>query len=192
VATGGSVAAVSNEATGGITAVASSGGTTAISGTGGTPSVATGGMTVAVDNTTTLTTDGVSQNTSDTISPMPSFTFKYEGAVTGAISLLSWWQNPDGTVREWGPVAECADDNAYDRILECVLNIPSGSRTFEFQVNLPDGGYWGDLSCNPGGGCGQTIGTVVLAKGSEQVLYSLNPNNTDGQPYYNGLVASVP
>lgn len=181
-ATGGSASTVSSATTGGMVVVSASGGMTIIS---------TGGMTATPNNPTTPTTAVVPAQ-SGTTDTGTSFVLTYEGPVTGAISVSGWWMNPDGTVREWGPVTECADGNAFDSVLECVLLIEPGSRTFEFQVNLPGGRYWGDFSCDPTGGCGQSIGTVTLARGSQIVAYAMSPNNTVGDPYYNGYVDIVP
>jgi hypothetical protein len=193
--TGGAYTVVSTDsATGGIAPTASNattGGTVAVSASGGTAHVSTGGVTTSTDNTTTPTTPVVPAS-GGTIATGSSFVLAYESPVTGAISLSGWWVNPDGTVREWGPVTECADARASDRILECVLPIEPGSQTFEFQVNLPDGRYWGDLSCDPTGGCGQSIGTVTLMRGSQVIAYTMSPNNANGDPYYNGLVDVVP
>lgn len=117
--------------------------------------------------------------------PSGSIVFRYDGPVFGALSLEGWW---DG--QSWGTV--CLDDDPSDRSLECALPVPSGSREFEFNVLLPDGRWWGDLSCSPNGGCGATIGTITLTRDGFAIAYEMKPNNPDGNPYDNGYLAPVP
>lgn len=180
---GGYVSSVSSVMTGGTSAT--------VAPAGNTTSVLTVGISTDAKNLTNSTT-AVVPASGGTTSTSASFVLKYESPIAGAISLSGWWQNPDGTTREWNPITECVDTNANDRMLECVLPVRSGSRTFEFQVNLSDGRFWGDQSCSPNGGCGKSIGILTLLKGNQSVGYEMKVNNTKGEPYYNGFVALVP
>jgi len=126
----------------------------------------------------------------DPVPPAAPIMLVYQGPVTGEIVLMAWWTNPDGSVRGWDAVAECADANPNDAVLECELPVPSGSRTFEFQINLPDGSYWGDHSCTSGG-CDAPVGTLTLTLNGADIAYTFTPNPS-GAPYYNGYLALVP
>jgi hypothetical protein len=118
--------------------------------------------------------------------------FTYVGpAVPGNHVLWAWWQPPTATPRTWAPVTECADSAPGDGKLECVFQLPHGTGPLEFQVALPDNRFWGDESCNPTGGCGQTIGSVHVADAQGDLLVTLVPNNPDSQPYYNGYIAHI-
>jgi len=181
--TGGYVSSVSSVTTGGTPAT--------VAPAGNATSVLTVGISTDAKNLTNSTT-AVVPASSGTTSTSTSFVLKYESPIAGAISLSGWWRNPDGTNREWNPITECVDTNVNDRMLECVLPIRSGSSTFEFQVNLSDGRFWGDQSCSPNGGCGKSIGILTLLKGNQSVGYEMKVNNTKGEPYYNGFVALVP
>jgi hypothetical protein len=126
----------------------------------------------------------------DPVSSDGLITFLYEGPVTGEIVLMAWWINPDGSVRGWNVVSECEDTNPNDSVLECELPVLSGSQLFEFQINLPDGTYWGDHSCWSGG-CDAPIGILVLTLNGTNVEYTFNPNSS-GAPYFNGYLTLVP
>jgi len=126
----------------------------------------------------------------DPVPPAAPIMLVYQGPVTGEIVLMAWWTNPDGSVRGWDAVAECADANPNDAVLECELPVPSGSRTFEFQINLPDGSYWGDHSCTSGG-CDAPVGRLTLTLNGADIAYTFTPNPS-GAPYYNGYLALVP
>lgn len=118
----------------------------------------------------------------------------YAGEVfPGSITLNAWWQPPANAPRPWGPVMECMDTIPGDGVLECVFNLPHGTTSFEFQLDLPNGGYWGDTSCYPKGGCGKTNGTVSLqdAQSSQPLAYELLPN-VPGEPYLKGRVGLIP
>jgi hypothetical protein len=115
---------------------------------------------------------------------------RYVGDVSGEIVLMAWWRNPDGSARSWNPVTECADADPSDMMLECDLPVLSGSLLFEFQINLPNGAYWGDHSCSSGG-CDAPVGTLTLTRNGSDVPYVFVPNNA-GAPYYNGYLAPVP
>ena len=108
----------------------------------------------------------------------------------GPLYIAGWWKNPDGTVVSWKAIAECADVNPSDNLLECDLSVPSGAPYFEFQVYLPNGKFWGDQACGSGG-CGEPLGKLTLTKGGNPVSYAFVPNQS-GAPYYNGVVAPVP
>lgn len=114
-------------------------------------------------------------------------------AYPGSIVMNAWWQPPADFPRVWGAVSACTDPVSGDGKLDCVLSLPHGTTSFEFQFDLPNGGYWGDVSCFPKGGCGSTNGTVTLqhAETGEAVAYELLPN-TPGEPYLKGRVALFP
>lgn len=113
-------------------------------------------------------------------------------ASPGSIHLEAWWQPPNAPPRPWGTVPECADGASGDGLLDCTFAVPAGTSPFEFQVILPDGRFWGDLSCTPQGGCGNTVGTLTVTSGNGSVAVSLVPNNQNNQPYYNGWIANLP
>lgn len=109
----------------------------------------------------------------------------FQGPIAGAYTLAGWWPGHD-----WQTIAACPDTNTGDKEFVCDLGFLSGASSFEFQVNLPDGRYWGDQSCGTGG-CNTPVGTLVITKGGAIVPYSFIPNPS-GAPYYNGLLAPVP
>lgn len=118
--------------------------------------------------------------------------FVYNGpAMVGTIQLFAWWQPPQAKVREWNLVAECQDAVPGDGILDCTFSVPSGTSPFEFQVNLPNGGFWGDESCNPLGGCGSPVGNVTVQTPNGKLAVTMKQNNKDGLPYFNGRVESI-
>jgi hypothetical protein len=118
----------------------------------------------------------------------------YEGPIKGRYHIGGWWNALDGrTDVLWETsLLGCVDSNIEDQSFDCDLSIiPTGNQNFTFQIYLPDGRYWGDESCDPKGGCGSTIGTVILTKGSSTVSYTMTPNPS-GAPYYNGVLSVVP
>ncbi|MBI5654873.1 hypothetical protein HZC53_04455 [Candidatus Uhrbacteria bacterium] len=116
----------------------------------------------------------------------------YNGpAAPGAIKLFAWWQPPSGPARSWAQVTECVDTLLGDGKLDCVFSVQSGTSPLEFQINLPDGRFWGDQNCSSGG-CGSTVGTVSLDGPNGPLTVTLVPNNPNGQPYFNGHVQNVP
>ena len=116
----------------------------------------------------------------------------YTGPVLqGMTQLFAWWQPPQALPREWGLVVECQDLLAGDGVLDCTFSVPAGTSPLEFQVNLPNGGFWGDESCSPMGGCGSPVGTVTLLGPKGQLMITMKQNNKDGLPYFNGRVESV-
>jgi hypothetical protein len=123
---------------------------------------------------------------------LTTITFNYVGPVSsGAIALHAWWQPPNAPTRSWGLVSECVDMGSGDGILQCSFSVPSETSPFVFQITLPDGRFWGDLSCTPTGGCGSTVGSVVVsAAGALSV--DLVPNNANGDPYMNGSISFIP
>lgn len=119
--------------------------------------------------------------------------FVYDGAPSiGALTLWAWWQPPMSASRQWDRVSECVDSTTTDDALDCTFSLPHGTTSFEFQVALPNGGHWGDQSCDPLGGCSQTVGTVTVTADGMPLEYTLVPNNQDGQPYMNGFVSLIP
>jgi hypothetical protein len=111
----------------------------------------------------------------------------------GSIVMNAWWQPPADIPRVWGAVSECADTAPGDGVLDCVFALPHGTTSFEFQFDLPNGGYWGDTSCFLKGGCGYTNGTVTLqhAITGEVLAYELLPNKP-GEPYLKGHISWIP
>lgn len=111
-------------------------------------------------------------------------------AVSGFMVLNAWWTSPTKGPRTWGAVTECADTVAGDGQLDCHFSLPCDSSPLEFQIDLPDGRFWGDESCDPTGGCGTTNGTVRLTRPSRTVAFTMVPN-PKGAPYYNGHADKV-
>ncbi|MBD3251394.1 peptidoglycan DD-metalloendopeptidase family protein [Candidatus Uhrbacteria bacterium] len=127
-----------------------------------------------------------------TTDPAPSerVSLYYDGGITGTYEIMAWWYREDGTARGWNTIPECMDEDPTDTLLYCELPIASGVTSFVFQVNRPDGSYWGDHSCW-GGGCDAPLGELTLSLGDLEVPYVFEPNNA-GAPYYNGYAPSVP
>jgi hypothetical protein len=119
--------------------------------------------------------------------------FLYSGPpLPGSIKLEGWWQPPNAPSHGWGIVSDCVDTIPGDGTLECELPLPSGTSPFEFQIDLPNGSFWGDQSCSSLGGCGKPNGTVKLSNTKGPIPVTLVPNNTNNQPYYNGHVQLIP
>ena len=114
----------------------------------------------------------------------------YRSPVVGPITLWGWWRLPSGVNVSWDRIGACADANTSDDLLACDLPVPSGAPVFEFQVELPDGRYWGDHACDSGG-CDKPLGTLTLTHAGEDVPYEFVPNGS-GPPYYNGRLMPVP
>ncbi len=118
--------------------------------------------------------------------------FSYSGpATSGSIILNAWWQPPNAEPRVWAQVAPCTDTVPGDGLLACDFTVPSGTAPLEFQVNLPDGRFWGDESCYPTGGCGATIGSLSVSGPGGPFTVKLVPNNSSNQPYYNGHIDKI-
>ncbi len=145
-----------------------------------------------------LMCDGVSACAPSPPDPPPAedgttVQFVYTGPVTpGTIHLDAWWQGPNNVSQSWGTVAECVDMQEGDGILDCSFTLPSGTSPFEFQIVLPDGRFWGDLSCSPQGGCGATVGTLSVNGPNGNLAVSLVANNPNNQPYFNGHIETIP
>ena len=119
--------------------------------------------------------------------------FVYTGPVApGMIHLEAWWQSPNDAAQPWGTVAGCVDEQAGDGVLDCSFVLPSGTSPFEFQIVLPDGRFWGDLSCSPQGGCGATVGTLSVNGPNGNLAVSMVANNPNNQPYFNGHIETIP
>lgn len=130
--------------------------------------------------------------------PLPTDAFplrlQYVGEkMAGSIVLRAWWQPPMDAPRAWAAVTECIDTLPGDGLLDCTIALPHGTTSFEFQLDLPNGGYWGDTSCYVKGGCGQPNGVVTLSRAdtAESVSYELIPN-VPGEPYLKGHVSWIP
>ncbi len=120
--------------------------------------------------------------------------FVYEGGTgTGVYELHGTWKPLNSTTVPWGPEAtsQCPDVVPGDYGLECLLTMPSGTTNFTFTVKLPDGSWWGDMSYDPLGGKGDTIGVVTLVGPQGEIPYQMVSNGT-GSEYYNGYVSVVP
>ncbi len=116
----------------------------------------------------------------------------YSGPVIPGLTVLqAWWQPMNGAPRTWGTVTECVDTQPGDGMLDCIFHVPHGTTSFVFQIDLPNGRFWGDESCTTGG-CGSTVGTVSLKADGSDLSVDMVPNNTKGQPYYNARVNSFP
>lgn len=120
--------------------------------------------------------------------------FMYEGPVTGGAHEFQGMWDPSGPAfHDWvsETFALCPDTELDDHRLACLLDMPSGTANFLFTVRLPDGRWWGDKSCDPTGGCGDTLGTVTLLGPNGQIPYVFKNNGT-GPEYWNGFVSLVP
>ncbi|MFA5130006.1 MAG: M23 family metallopeptidase [Patescibacteria group bacterium] len=188
------IATGSRVLTGGMASVIPTGGTHAMItpniSTGGNPPVVigTGGAPVVIASTPTSTPISI-------VSNVTAFTLHYAGPVTGAYVIKGWWNALNGKAGvTWeNSMSSCVDANPNDTVFDCDLSmIPSGQQDFIFDIYLPDGRYWGDESNDPTGGHGVTIGTVTITKGSQSLTYVMTPNNTNGQPYFNGLLSYIP
>ncbi len=126
--------------------------------------------------------------------PAGKIRLTYQGPVIpGFLEFQGMWDPPGPDFHDWVPetFALCPDTMAGDGALECLLDAPSGTTNVLFTVKLPDGRWWGDLSCTPTGGCGSTIGTVTLEGPAGTIPYELVSNGT-GPDYRNGRVLVIP
>lgn len=122
---------------------------------------------------------------------MTMLRFIYVGpATSGSIKLNAWWQPPNAPARAWAQVTECVDVIPGDGLLDCEFAVASQSSPLEFQIDLPNGQYWGDQSCW-NGGCGTTVGSLKVYGPDGEIAYALVPNQA-GPPYYNGRIGIVP
>ncbi|MFA5936002.1 MAG: hypothetical protein WC787_04080 [Patescibacteria group bacterium] len=135
---------------------------------------------------------GTGEEVSDV--PIGKVRFRYDGpALPGLNQFRGMWDPPGAPLYDWVPAtfATCPDTVPDDGSLECFLDAPSGTTNLLFTIQLPDGRWWGDMSCNPSGGCGFTIGNVTLEGPEGTISYDLVPNGS-GAPYMNGSVAVIP
>lgn len=126
--------------------------------------------------------------------PLGKVLLHYEGPIVpGSHELQGMWDPPGPLFYDWVPTtfALCPDLVAGDGELDCLLDMPSGTTNFLFTIHLPDGRWWGDMSCFPTGGCGQSIGTVTLTGPNGELAYQYQ-NNGQGPNYWNGWVPLVP
>jgi len=126
--------------------------------------------------------------------PPGKIRFRYDGPVlSGLHEFQGMWDPPGEAFYDWTPAtsALCPDLTSGDGSLECLLDMPSGTVNFLFTVKLPDGRWWGDLTCTPTGGCGSPVGQVTLEGPSGSVAYDLVSNGS-GPDYRNGFVAVLP
>ncbi|MBU1907653.1 M23 family metallopeptidase [Patescibacteria group bacterium] len=138
--------------------------------------------------------NGGSGASSPGLLPQGKVLFEYVGPkLAGTSEFQAMWDPPGPAFVDWVPstFALCPDVVPNDGLLSCLLDMPSGTKNFEFQVHLPDGSWWGDMSYDPQGGKGKTIGTVKLTNAQGNIPYVQKSNGTG--PYYtNGYVALVP
>ncbi|MFH2231908.1 MAG: hypothetical protein ABII13_01905 [Patescibacteria group bacterium] len=111
----------------------------------------------------------------------------------GTIEFQGMWDPPGPIFYDWVPstFAQCKDKEPGDGKLQCLLDMPSGTTKFLFTLHLPDGSWWGDMSFDPQGGKGSTIGTVILTGPNGNISYIMLPNGS-GPMYMNGYVSIVP
>lgn len=186
--------------TGGTTSVViATGGSPSFGGTssvGGTTFVATGGAPIAtggVSSTGGMSAVGGAMSSGGTASVDNTLRFHYEGSVAGNYIVKAWW-NTLTSADSWNTSLSsrgCIDTDISDKSFDCVLPVPSGKQDFLFQVDLPDGRFWGDMSYDPTGGQGATIGTVTITKGNVTYNYVM-VSNGEGPLYMNGLLSVVP
>ena len=126
--------------------------------------------------------------------PVGQVQFLYEGpAMPGLHELHGTWDPPGPSAVGWGPEAtvQCPDIVPNNGGLECLLAMPSGTTNVTFTVKLPNGSWWGDMSYDPLGGQGATVGTVTLTGPNGVIPYQM-VNNGSGPYYFNGFVPFVP
>jgi hypothetical protein len=126
--------------------------------------------------------------------PVGKVRFRYQGeALPGLHQFQGMWDPPGAAFYDWTPdtFVLCPDNTADDGRLECLIDAPGGTTDFLFTVRLPDGRWWGDLTCTSTGGCGMTIGTVTLEGPNGPIAYELLSNGS-GPDYRNGFVAMIP
>ncbi len=126
--------------------------------------------------------------------PLGKVHFHYEGPIVpGTNQLQAMWNPPGPVFYDWIPAtfALCPDLIPNDGLLDCDLDMPSGTTGFLFTVLLGDGRWWGDWSCAPTGGCGKPIGLVTLTGPSGLIVYQYQPNQF-GPDYQNGWLPIVP
>jgi hypothetical protein len=116
-----------------------------------------------------------------------------DSPLSGVNEFQAMWDPPGPMFYDWVPstFALCPDTQPNDGKLECLLDMPSGTLSFLFQVKLPDASWWGDMSYDPQGGKGNTNGTVTLTGPNGNIPYVMITNGT-GPLYMNGLVSLVP
>lgn len=120
--------------------------------------------------------------------------FVWEGEpMAGIQELHGSWDPPGPGFIPWGPEAtvQCPDVTPNDGRLDCLLAMPGGTTMFSFTVQLPNGSWWGDMSDDPLGGHGETVGTVTLTGPYGPIGYDMVDNGT-GPDYYNGFVSVIP
>ncbi|MFH1077956.1 MAG: M23 family metallopeptidase [Patescibacteria group bacterium] len=126
--------------------------------------------------------------------PIGKVRFRYDGPILSGLNAFQGMWNPPGPAfYDWIPstFALCPDTVSGDGILECLLDAPSGTVGLLFTVHLPDGRWWGDMSYDPTGGHGSTIGTVTLTGPGGDIPYAMVSNGT-GPLYKNGSVQAIP
>lgn len=173
-----------------------SGGGEGDGGAGGAGGASSTSVTVSssVASTSVSATASSSTGSGMTDVPLGKLRFRYDGPVmAGQNQFQGMWDPPGPDFHDWSPTtsALCPDSIPGDGSLECLLDAPSGTTNLLFTVHLPNGQWWGDMSNDPMGGHGSTIGTVSLEGPYGSVPYVLVSNGS-GPSYMNGQVSLVP
>jgi hypothetical protein len=109
------------------------------------------------------------------VQPLGKVHFKYVGSQSGLHTFYGGW-----STQSYPASDKCPDTNTGDGVLECDLEMVSGTTNFKFTVKLPNGAWWGDVSNDPLGGKGNTNGTVTLTLPNATVIACPVTNKTGG------------
>lgn len=153
---------------------------------------ASSGGAVSTSSSNSSSTGGAGLTTSILSSDL--LHMHYAGPITGKYILKGWWNALSSITSTWDDAFSsrgCVDANITDNLFDCDILIPSGVQDVLFQINLPDGRYWGDMSYDPTGGKGAMIGTLTLSKGSMTLNYEMKAN-PEGSLYFMGYLPVVP
>lgn len=153
---------------------------------------ASSGGAVSTSSSNSSSTGGAGLTTSILSSDL--LHMHYAGPITGKYILKGWWNALSSITSTWDDAFSsrgCVDANITDNLFDCDILIPSGVQDVLFQINLPDGRYWGDMSYDPTGGKGAMIGTLTLSKGSMTLNYEMKAN-PEGSLYSMGHLPVVP
>ncbi len=181
---------------GGMMGSGGAGGAGAGNSSGSSSSASSSSSSGSSSSSSSSSSSGSSSSSSGSPSGVPQgkVLFQYQGAtLPGKNQFQAMWDPPGLVFYDWVPstFALCPDLAPGDGQLECLLDMPSGTKGFLFQVSLPDGSWWGDMSFDPKGGKGKTIGQVTLTGPQGDIPYVLVSNGS-GSFYMNGFVALIP
>lgn len=173
----------------------SGGGEGGVGGAGGAGSSTAEASSAAVTvGSSVASTSSSSTGGGMTSVPIGKLRFRYDGPVVAGLNQFQgMWDPPGPDFHDWNAAtsALCPDAIPGDGSLECLLDAPSGTTNFLFTVHLPNGQWWGDMSDDPLGGHGSTVGTVSLEGPYGDIPYAFVSNGA-GPDYMNGKVAFVP